>query len=122
MAFPTFFVILGARLLRAPSLSGPLTHLCDLEAGYEGDGLQSWITQGGDRTPALRVKNGCDSDELSPQGLFSHLYRFFRVGVLYLQQGGPLLPHARGGRVHPHAEHVAAVVKVAVRFVAIGIL
>ena len=41
--FPYFFgVIPGARLSRTPSLSGPLTHLCDLEAGYRGDGLQSW--------------------------------------------------------------------------------
>ncbi len=37
-----FLVILGAWLWRTPSLSGPWTHLCDLEAGYGGDGLQSW--------------------------------------------------------------------------------
>ncbi len=28
-----FFVVPGARLSRTPSLLGPLTHLCDLEAG-----------------------------------------------------------------------------------------
>ena len=39
----TFFLVIpGARLSRTPSLLGPLTHLCDLEAGYRGDGLQSW--------------------------------------------------------------------------------
>ncbi len=37
-----FLVIPGARLSRAPSLSGPLTHLCDLVEGYRGDGLKSW--------------------------------------------------------------------------------
>ena len=31
-----FFVIPGARLLHTPSLLGPLKHICDLEAGYEG--------------------------------------------------------------------------------------
>ena len=37
-----FFVIPGARLSRTPSLFAPLKHLCDLEAGYRGDRLQSW--------------------------------------------------------------------------------
>ncbi len=37
-----FKIIPGARLSRTPSLLGPLMHLCDLEAGYRGDGLQSW--------------------------------------------------------------------------------
>ena len=42
--FIVLFFFLTSRVLsfRAPSLSGPLTHLCDLQEGYGGDGLQSW--------------------------------------------------------------------------------
>ena len=48
-------LFLSSRVLgfQAPSLSGPLTHLCDLEVGYGGDGIQSWWCGTGIWTPDL---------------------------------------------------------------------
>ena len=61
-----FFVIPGglAFAYTIPFGRHLTTHLCDLGAGYGGDGLQSWFALGGYRTPALRVESSCDSDKL----------------------------------------------------------
>ena len=47
-----YFVIPGARLLRTPLL-GPLTNLCDLEAGYREEVLQIWGSSTGIQTRDL---------------------------------------------------------------------
>ncbi len=77
-------------LLLTPSRSGPLMHLYDLEVGYGGGGLQSWLTLGGDRTPAFRVESECNSDKLS-RLLFTALI-FLLPNILFSSFFPGLLP------------------------------
>ncbi len=50
-----FFVISGARLSRTQSHQGPLTHLCDLEAGYGG----VWAPNFGGAAPGFETRTSC---------------------------------------------------------------
>ncbi len=59
IAVAVFFGIPGARLSRTSSLLGPLTHLCDLEAGYGG----VWAPNFGGAAPGFEPRTLYETKE-----------------------------------------------------------
>ena len=79
MACLFFLVIPGARLSRTPSLSGPLTHLCDLEAGYGGVWAPNLVGRHRDSNPGPPA---CESGVVA----ITHVFFYKKVKVIIINQ------------------------------------